>query len=144
MEKADGGHSLARHGPEVPDKELKERLTLGKTPGEPNKFANAPPASTRFNSDHDWLQTRAAAEDELKKKLKINSLTEPPKAGQDPVQEFVINHGKPIDDGFKGTGTKVKKQTLQNKKVKVHEKTEPIEGLTGTRTTFKWDANNQR
>ncbi|MEW5755693.1 MAG: hypothetical protein AB1810_05260 [Pseudomonadota bacterium] len=138
LDSADGGHSIARHGPDVSDDALKRRLTHGIAPD--GKVSPAP-ASTRFNSDHEWLKTREAAEGELKDRLKIKSLTDPPKPGQKSRQEFFIDHGRPIDDGFRGVGKKVLTKTPNGNQIKVYSEIEPIEGLTKTQTTFKWTPN---
>lgn len=59
LEARDGGHSLDRHGPDVSDQALKDRLTTGVAPD--GAFVPAPGMSTKFASHDDYLTTRQAA-----------------------------------------------------------------------------------
>jgi hypothetical protein len=59
LEDRDQGHSLKRHGPEVTDAKLQERLTTGYAPD--GAFVPAPGLSTKFTSYDAYLKTRQAA-----------------------------------------------------------------------------------
>lgn len=59
LEARDGGHSLARHGPDVTDDALKKRLDTGVAPD--GAFCCAPGLSTRFVSYEEYLKTRTDA-----------------------------------------------------------------------------------
>lgn len=58
-EDSEGGHSLARHGPDVSDDLLKKRLFTGIAPD--NHLSPAPGASSRFTDYRTVLSTRQAA-----------------------------------------------------------------------------------
>jgi hypothetical protein len=58
LEQRDGGHSLGRHGPDVTDQQLKDRITTGVAPD--NKFSPTD-VSTKFASYEVYLETRAKA-----------------------------------------------------------------------------------
>lgn len=56
LESADGGHSLKRHGPEITDEQLKDRLSSGIAAD--GAFSPTPGASTKFVSYEAYLNTR--------------------------------------------------------------------------------------
>lgn len=64
LEQRDGGHSLDRHGPDVTDDQLQDRLTTGIAPD--NVVSPAPGLSTKFSSYEEYLKTRTAAVDRVK------------------------------------------------------------------------------
>jgi len=59
LETESGGHSLDRHGPEVSDQALQDRLTTGMAPD--GKLSPAPGLSTKFATYDEYLKTRTAA-----------------------------------------------------------------------------------
>jgi hypothetical protein len=59
-----GGHGLARHSPDLPDKNLKERLLTGYIH---NKFSPAPGLSTKWSDYKSYLICRVRAVEEIKK-----------------------------------------------------------------------------
>jgi hypothetical protein len=63
LEAATGGHSVDRHGPEVTDVALQNRLTTGVAPD--NVLSVAPGYSSKFVSYMAWLDCRQAAIDAL-------------------------------------------------------------------------------
>jgi len=67
LESRDGGHSLARHGPDITDEQLKTRLETGIAPD--GALSPAPGMSTRFLSHEAYLQSRERAQASLKKAL---------------------------------------------------------------------------
>jgi uncharacterized protein YggU (UPF0235/DUF167 family) len=138
-ERQDKGHSLARHGPEVSDSQLKNRLTSGIAPD--GKFS-ATPASTKFNSYEDWLQTRQDAMNQISKREGIN-FNAPPPPGKEGPHKINLDHGRPIDDGYVGTGAKKKiSHTSPNGQVKkgaVYGNYGRVSGITGTTTTVAWN-----
>ncbi|MBI4851707.1 MAG: hypothetical protein HY819_07920 [Acidobacteria bacterium] len=143
LETLDVGHSLDRHGPEVTDHALQERLTKSITPNGGGNLASAPAASTRFNTYRDWIETRQSAFKSISKKEGID-FSKPPQPGQKEKYEIVVEHGKPIDDGFAGDkSSKVKNiiDPITNKKLTSYNKIDPIEGITRTYTKVVWEDN---
>ncbi len=59
LEARDKGHSLDRHGPQVTDKQLTDRLTTGIAPD--GAVSPAPGLSTKFASHELYMETRNAA-----------------------------------------------------------------------------------
>lgn len=68
LETAEGGHSLGRHGPEISDKGLKDRLSTGVAAD--GAFSPTPGASTRFSSYEAYLETREEVSKSLKSAMK--------------------------------------------------------------------------
>jgi hypothetical protein len=62
-ELAEGGHSVARHGPEVSDAALLERLLTGMAPD--RRLSPTPGASSRFDDYTIWLAARQQAATDL-------------------------------------------------------------------------------
>lgn len=92
LEQRDGGHSLDRHGPNVSDDQLKNRLTKGvAADGAFSPVGNAKSGtgvSSKFISHEAYLETRAAAETALdaaitKTKVKMQALLDLAKAAED-------------------------------------------------------------
>jgi hypothetical protein len=154
LEAMDGGHSVARHGPEVSDADLQRRLTTGIAPDGKISFA---PASTKFNSYESWMKTRDAAMQEIEKKYGID-LSKAPSSGTSGPFEIRVGFDKPIDDGFvpdKTTATKIKVEvdgtgrpsstpTGIFKQGKVFSSSTSIDGVTGTYTKIDWDGQKWR
>ncbi len=102
------GHSIARHGPDVKDDELKHRLLTGVAP---DKVTSPTNMSSAFESPEDWLASRERAM-ELARTTGVDGkdlLVEP--TGSPPglpvstkVFEYkqIVDHGKPIDKAFLG------------------------------------------
>ena len=145
LERIDAGHSLDRHGPQLDDKTLEERLTKGKTPGDTSgRVRNAPPGSTRFSDFKDWEQTRNAAWKEIEKINGVD-LTKAPASGDPTKYQIVVEYNRPIDEGFVGQGSKTKVvDPVTGKKVKINTNTDPVEGITRTLTTIAWDNTNKK
>ncbi|MFT7519827.1 MAG: hypothetical protein ACI9MC_001971 [Kiritimatiellia bacterium] len=59
LEAKDGGHSLDRHGPQVTDTPLQDRLKTGDAPD--GAFSPAPGLSTRFSDHGAYLKSRVLA-----------------------------------------------------------------------------------
>jgi hypothetical protein len=159
LEKIDGGHSLDRHGAQVSLEQLDKRLKTGVAPDGVVSFA---PASTRFNNNKNWLQTRQQAAETLQEKhgsLVGSDLRKPPGPNDDKSVIVQVRYDRPIDDGFvpdKTTGSKATipidasgKPTTptpggKTRTGKVFSRTEPIEDVTGVYTNFAWDAAEGR
>jgi hypothetical protein len=142
LEKVDGGHSLKRHGPEISDAELKTRLQKGIAPD--GKFSPTP-ASTKFNSYEDWLQTRNAAVNQIEKIYGVD-LTKPP-IGSNKDFSIVTEYNRAIDDGFIGnTASKVKVSNPANpsKLGNGYTKYDAVDGITRTKTTVAWDTSTNK
>lgn len=138
LDDVDGGHSIGRHGPEVPDSKLQERLTTGYTPD--GKFSPAP-ASTRFRSYEDWERTRQSALDKFARDNNVD-LSKPPGSDAPPRYDPVFtDHPAPIGDGFKGVDpVRIDHPNRPGKQATVYQNTEPINNLTRTQTTVEWNA----
>ncbi len=133
----DGGHSVARHGADVTDEELKKRLETGIAPD--GKFSPTP-ASTRFKSHEEWLKTRYDAVKGIEEENGVD-LSKPPKPGEDTRYDINIDHGRAIDDGFIGDkSTKIKiKDPVSGKKGPVYPDSKPVSGITRTQTSVEWN-----
>jgi hypothetical protein len=160
LERIDGGHSLDRHGANVMLEQLDKRLKTGVAPDGVVSFA---PASTRFNSNKNWLQTRQQAVETFREKYKSivgDDLRKPPQTGDPQNIEVKVRYGKPIDDGFVRDPTTKKRVTIpvdpitgkptiatpggKTKTGNVYTRTEPVEGVTGVYTNFVWNAAEGR
>jgi RHS repeat-associated protein len=142
LELREGGHSLARHGPNVSKQALKRRLQQGIAPD--GKFSPTK-ASTRFKSYDEWMRTREAARHQIAKREGLDLAKAPP-PGTDSRFEIRTEHGRPIDDGFIGkAGTKVKVKDSATGKVGLgYTDVEPVDGLTRTKTTIEWNPATQQ
>jgi hypothetical protein len=138
LEQLDGGHSVARHGPEVSDADLQKRLTTGVAP---DGVFSPTKASTRFNSYEDWMQTRDAAWKGIEYKFGID-LRKPPLPGARQDYKIVIEYNRAIDDGFVADVTskvKVADPVNSNKVGKGYSSYSPVDGITRTKTAIQWD-----
>lgn len=148
FEQLDGGHVIGRHGPELSDAQLEARVTQAQTPNGPLK-EKAERYSTQFNSYDELVRTRDAGVDALLEKYPDLDLTKPPVDGQPTSYPPVrIDHGRAIDDGFVGVGSRspldgvtIEKKG-ETKQVKAFTETEQISGITDTNTAVFWDADN--
>jgi hypothetical protein len=61
LETRDGGHSLGRHGPQVSDQQLQDRITTGVAADGAFSPVGAGGSSTKFASHKDYVETRDAA-----------------------------------------------------------------------------------
>ena len=140
LDAADNGHVVNRHGPEVTDQILEERLTKGITPNSGGRIVNAPPGSTRFNSYKDLVETRSDAIEAIIKREGID-LSKPPAPGQKAEVEAIIDHSRPIDDGF--AGDKSSKTKVANpstgKNVSVYGKVDIVKDISRTYTKLVWN-----
>jgi hypothetical protein len=142
LEKIDGGHSLDRHGPEISDAKLQRRLTTGIAPD--GKFSPTP-ASTKFNSYEDWMQTRNASLKQIEKIYGVD-LSKPP-TGNNKDFSIITEYDRAIDDGFVGDAmskVKVNDSTSPKKKGNGYTKYIAVDGITRTKTTISWDASANR
>jgi hypothetical protein len=152
LEKADGGHSLDRHGPDVTNAQLEQRLKTGIAPDGQVSFA---PASTKFNSNENWVKTHEIGLQKIKEKYGVD-LTKPPSDGQKSY-EIKIGYDKPIDEGFIPNKTSKSKITItvdpitgkpapdspnsKDRSGAVYNTVSPIDGVTGTYTKVAWDGH---
>ena len=138
LEKMDGGHSIDRHGPELTEQQLKDRITKGVAA---DGVFSPTPASTRFNTYEDWLETRSTALKEIER-VKGVDLSKPPTGSTKDVS-IIVEHGKAIDDGFVGEASskvKVFDPTNPTKKGNGYNSYKAVDGITRTKTTVVWDA----
>ena len=160
LERIDGGHSLDRHGAQVTPEQLDRRLKTGVAPDDVVSFA---PASTRFNSNKNWLLTRQEAIDTLRSKygnLVGDDLRRPPAPNEERIINVRLKYDSPIDDGFVPDLASQRRVTIpvdpatnkpttatsgaRMKKGKVFDRTEPIENVTGVFTKFAWSESEKR
>ena len=140
LERVDSGHSIARHGPQIKDNVLEDRVTTGYAA---DGVFSPTAASTRFTNYETFSKSRDVALKEIEKTFSID-LSKPPKPGDDPSRTIVIEFDKAIDDGFVGdpnTVQKIQHPKKPKKKAKVYGSTDAIQGVTRTRTTVRWDGN---
>ena len=146
LEKLDGGHSIARHGAQIEDRALKDRVTTGIAP---DGAFSPTPASTRFINHKMWLGTREIAWKKIEEIRKVD-LSKPKTSNSPPSYEVRIKYNKPIDEGFVAdlsTANKVKVSdpiTGKKKKGKVYSSVNAIDGVTATYTKVIWDANSNK
>jgi hypothetical protein len=159
LERIDGGHSLDRHGAQVTLEQLDKRLKTGVAPDGVVSFA---PASTRFNSNKNWLQTRQQAIDTVRERYRDivgEDFRKPPGPNGDDTLVVKLNYDRPIDDGFIADRTTKRQVTIPvdpvtgkpttltpaiQKTGKVYDKTEPVKDITGVTTRFVWNAAENR
>ena len=146
LERVDSGHSIKRHGPQIKDNQLENRLKTGVAPDNRISFA---PASTRFNNYESWVKTRDIAWNKIEK-LEGIDLSKPPTSSMDVKYDIRIKYDKPIDDGFvpdRSTSSKIKVQdptTGKKKKGTVFSTVNQVDGVTATFTRVIWDQNNSK
>ena len=141
LERVDSGHSIARHGPQIKDNVLEDRVTTGIAA---DGAFSPTAASTRFINYETWEKTRGLALKEIEKVEGID-LSKPPKSNQKIRYQIIVQFDKPIDDGFVGditTVQKVRNPANPKRKGKVYSSTSPIQGVTRTKTTVNWDGTN--
>lgn len=141
---SNAGHSLDRHGPDVTEAELVNRLKTGippnaKTPDE-RSFTGA---SSKFQSPQDWLAGReisAAAALAQGIDLTATKLI-PPFVNQVSSKSFTVEHGKPIDEAYVGRkkNTKFDPVTLELTEDKTYESFEAMTGLTRAFVNWTWE-----
>jgi hypothetical protein len=140
IEQFDGGHSLARHGPDVSDADLQKRIRTGITPDQ--RFSPTD-SSTRFRSYQDWVETRQRAIRDIQSQEKIKfgeSMDVAPEPGMKQFYAIEIDHNRAIDEGFNGVGSpeKMPNPLKPKQKGKVYVESEPISGVTKTFTRINW------
>jgi hypothetical protein len=138
LEQLDGGHSVARHGPEVSDADLQKRLTTGVAP---DGVFSPTPASTRFNSYEDWMQTCEAAQKGIEYKFGAD-LSRPPVPGGTQRYEIIVEYNRAIDDGFvanKASKVKVADPNNAKKVGNGYSSYDSVDGITRTKTTVEWN-----
>lgn len=136
LDSKDGGHSVKRHGPNIPPEKLKGRLTDGIAPDgvlSPTKYSSA------FLTYDLMLWTRKAAIAQIQSDEKVDfgsTMTETPK-GSRTVFSVSMDHGKTVGKGWKGKGKQKKK--VRGQLVDVYTSCEEVPSLTKTSTTIQWD-----
>ena len=141
IERIDGGHSIARHGPQIKDNVLEDRVTTGIAA---DGVFSPTQASTRFLNYETWEKTRGLALKEIEKFHSID-LSKPPSSNADFRQEIIVEFDKAIDDGFVGdiaTKRKIPNPANPKRKGKVYSSTNSIQGVTRTKTVVAWDGTS--
>ena len=141
LERRDGGHSLARHGPEVSPAALERRIRTGVAPdGKVSPTAG----SSRFVSHEEWVKTRETAWRAIQETYGVD-LARPPTPGGAPEYVIVVEHNRVIDDGFIGVGARVKAPNPRGAKpVRVYRDTQAVRGVTRTSTRATWSEASGR
>jgi hypothetical protein len=134
----DGGHSVRRHGPDIPDEDLKKRLTTGYSP---DGVFSPTKKSTRFINYDEWNKTRTKAFEEVQLKYGVDFGKNLDKRSTLPSPlTFPFDHGRTIGEGFIGSGNGVyKSHPSGNGGGKVFAAFTKLPPLTKTKTTFEWD-----
>jgi hypothetical protein len=144
LDKEDGGHSVARHGPDVKPETLKKRLTSGIAP---DGVFSPTQTSTKFHSYKEWLATRDAAVKKAEKDngVKFGSdLTTPP-GKNDPLEYHVtMDHGRGVGGGFKGRAGSGKPKQWKGQVVTVYTEVDPLPALTKSYTILEWNSGKGR
>lgn len=141
----DGGHSIARHGPEVDDTKLKNRLSSGKSP---DGVFSPTQRSSRFLNYDEWEKTRIAAFERAQIDEKMDfgkKFDQPPKQGQpSTIVVDTLDHGRKIGEGFRGRppGT-FKAHPSGNGGGLVYATFDDLPTLTRTKTTIEWDGDKK-
>jgi hypothetical protein len=142
LEKLDNGHSLARHGPDVTDQQLMDRITTGIAP---DGHVSPTKASSRFASHDDWVKTREAALDKFAKDNNLDLSKPPPPGAPSEYPRVEIDHGRPVGEGFEvlpgATGKKITHPNDPNKKIKVYDPADVDpnpKDLQKTHTRIEW------
>ncbi|UQA61369.1 type VI secretion system Vgr family protein [Polyangium aurulentum] len=140
LEAQDGGHSIARHGPEVPLAGLEQRLKIGIAH---DGVLSPTSASTRFSSYREWVKTREDALRAIEAREGID-LKQPPLPGQPTRYDIRLEHNRPIDDGYVGLGAGTRVTDASGRRFRVFSATQPVARLTRTRTTVSWNETSRR
>lgn len=130
LEKRDGGHSLDRHGPEVTDDQLRDRLTTGIAPD--NVVSPAPGLSTKFASHDEYLATRTAAVDQVKNGMRNTHAAILPDA------KAVSAAQKAFDKEPSGAGKGTKSKELSAAKTKLENTCKGIGQNSATHFPVKY------
>lgn len=144
MEQGEGGHSLGRHGPDVPEAALQRRLQDGVAP---DGAVSPAPASTKFSDHQAMLRTRMAAAEVMlsEHQIKIGDGSTPPKPGERTKYDLVLQHPQPIDEGFVGSAPqRVARPDGRPGQIRVYGQTSRISGVTRTFTRIVWSAQAKR
>lgn len=143
---SNAGHSLDRHGPDVSDEDLIQRLKTGKPPNAHSDDERSyTGASSRFHSPQDWLAGRELAAQAAKDQGIDIDATEMTYTGDpltDPEEnaDFTVEHGRPIDKAFVGHKKHVRlDDNGEPIPGKTYETFEEIEGLTRAYVNFIWE-----
>ncbi|MFY0309552.1 hypothetical protein ACFMBG_06605 [Leisingera sp. D0M16] len=143
---SNAGHSLDRHGPDVSDEDLIQRLKTGKPPNAKTEDERSyTGASSKFHSPQDWLAGRElAAQAASGKGINIDD-TKMDVSGDPldwPEENFdcTVEHGRPIDKAFVGHKKHVRlDDNGEPIPDKTYESFEEIEGLTRAYVNFIWE-----
>lgn len=139
MVDSNAGHSIDRHGPEVPKDLLLRRLQEGIDPlGNPA----ATSTSSQFDDIEDWLACRERAIERAATAtdgppINIGDTELPCAASTKLSKQVIIEHAKPIDRAFDGRGPKPEVDADGSvREGRQHETYRELKGLTRTRTLF--------
>lgn len=136
----DGGHSVARHGPEIPLEKISQRVTTGYTP---DKVWSPFRKSSQFLNYDLMIETRDAAFADAEANEGADfgpNRDKPPANAGSPPFIITLAHGKQVGRGFEGTGTPM---NVPGKTGEIYPSVQPTV-LNGTYTKIKWEQDKQR
>lgn len=139
-DKEDGGHSIQRHGPDVTDEQLTDRLKSGYAPG--GTFSPTR-KSCKFINYGEWEATRTAAFGEAERRLGISfGPLRDQNGGGGPIT-FTMPHGRVVGEGFEGVGAGTyKAHPKGGGGGQVYSAFAPLPPLTQTKSTIEWDGKH--
>lgn len=137
----DGGHSIQRHGPDVEDKDLQDRLKTGYAPG--GKVFSPTRKSCKFSSYGEWETTRNAAFARAETLLGRSFGPKRDQNGGGGPVTFTLDHGRVVGEGFEGVGAGTYKANPKGGGGgQVFSTFVPLPGLTHTKSTIEWDGKH--
>jgi hypothetical protein len=148
LDKADKGHSVGRHGPEISDQALQARIKTGFAPD-----GSLSPArlSTKFVSWRAWVESRDAA---LRKAVaRGHQIRGPPADGEADRITIRVQHDQAVGRGFVGvpaTREKIEARDPESgepildyrgrvRRIRIFKETSPLGDLTRSATTLQWN-----
>jgi len=136
----DGGHSIQRHGPDVTDEELTDRLKTGVAPGGTYSPTRK---SCKFINYGEWEATRTAAFGEAERRLGITFGPQRDQNGGGGPITFTMGHGRVVGEGFEGVGAGTyKPHPKGGGGGQVYSAFAPLPPLTQTKSTIEWDGKH--
>ena len=141
LEVQQGGHSIDRHGPQLTPAHHLRRVSTGMAA---DQVFSPTHTSTQFHSYNDWLASRqkALAYVELRYGVQMHRAPSA-QLGQQNKYIVILEHTRAIDAGVVGVGPS---HTVQagHKRGKAYAQTQPIDGVTRTKTVVAWSATQGR
>ncbi len=136
----DGGHSVARHGPDVSEQALKTRLSNGTAP---DGVFSPTAKSSRFVSYGEWQKTRDSAYEQAQTDSGVDfgkDFKKAPAPNSQTTFVTTVEHKRKIGEGFRGKPPGVfKAHPKGGGGGTVYASVAPLPDLKKTQTTIEWD-----